>query len=44
MQIVSNCGVELRKQNITVRQMLEVYRPVVRYLTKYMGRCGKNCL
>ena len=34
MQIVSSYGVELRKQNIPVRQTLEIYRQAVSYLTE----------
>ncbi len=34
MQTVSSYGVELRKQNIPVRQTLEIYRSVVSYLTE----------
>ena len=33
MRIVSSYGVEIRKQNIPVRQTLEIYRQAVRYLT-----------
>ena len=32
MQIISSCGVELRKQNIPIRQTLEIYRSAVSYL------------
>ena len=32
MQIISSYGVELRKQNIPVRQTLEIYRSAVSYL------------
>lgn len=34
MQTVSSYGVELRKQNILVRQTLEIYRSAVSYLTE----------
>mgnify|MGYP000119835597 CR=1 FL=1 len=34
MQTVSSYGVELRKQNIPVRQTLEIYRSAVCYLTE----------
>ena len=34
MQTVSSYGVELRKQNILVRQTLEIYRSAVYYLTE----------
>ena len=34
MQTVSSYGVELRKQNIPVRQTLEIYRQAVSYLTE----------
>ena len=34
MQTVSSYGVELRKQNIPVRQTLEIYRSAVSYLTE----------
>ena len=34
MQIVSSYGVELRKQNIPIRQTLEIYRSAVSYLTE----------
>ena len=32
MQTVSSYGVELRKQNIPIRQTLEIYRSAVSYL------------
>ncbi|URW85949.1 hypothetical protein M5E86_20765 [Blautia wexlerae] len=32
MQIISSYGVELRKQNISIRQTLEIYRSAVSYL------------
>ena len=34
MQTVSSYGVELRKQNIPIRQTLEIYRSAVSYLTE----------
>ena len=34
MKIISSYGVELRKQNIPVRQTLEIYRSAVSYLTE----------
>ena len=34
MQTVSSYDVELRKQNIPVRQTLEIYRSAVSYLTE----------
>ena len=34
MQTVSSYGVELRKQNIPLRQTLGIYRSAVRYLTE----------
>ena len=34
MKIISSYGVELRKQNIPIRQTLEIYRSAVRYLIK----------
>ena len=34
MQIISSYGVELRKQNIPIRQTLEIYRSAVSYLTE----------
>ena len=34
MQIISSYGVELRKQNIPIRQTLEIYRQAVSYLTE----------
>ena len=34
MQTVSSYGVELRKQNIPIRQTLEIYRQAVSYLTE----------
>ena len=46
MQTVSSYGVELRKQNIPVRQTLEIYRSVVSYLTEIyeqvVGRTGRD--
>ncbi len=32
MKIISSYGVELRKQNIPIRQTLEIYRSAVSYL------------
>ena len=34
MKIISSYGVELRKQNIPIRQTLDVYRSAVSYLTE----------
>ena len=34
MKITSSYGVELRKQNIPIRQTLDIYRPAVGYLTE----------
>ena len=34
MKIISSYGVELRKQNIPIRQTLEIYRSAVRYLVR----------
>ena len=34
MKIISSYGVELRKQNIPIRQTLDVYRAAVSYLTE----------
>ena len=34
MKITSSYGVELRKQNIPIRQTLDVYRSAVSYLTE----------
>lgn len=38
MQTVSSYGVEIRKQNIPVRQTLEIYRQAVSYLTEIYGQ------
>ena len=38
MQTVSNYGVELCKQNIPIRQTLEIYRSAVSYLTEIYGQ------
>ena len=38
MQTVSSYGVELQKQNIPLRQTLEIYRSAVRYLTERYGK------
>ena len=42
MQILSSYGVELRKQNIPIRQTLEIYRSAVRYLTEIYGQTWKE--
>ena len=34
MQIISSYGVELRKQNIPIRQTLDIYRSAVSCLTE----------
>ena len=34
MRTVSSYGVEIRKQNIPVRQTMEIYRQAVSYLTE----------
>ena len=34
MQTVSSYGIEVRKQNIPIRQTLEIYRSAVSYLTE----------
>ena len=34
MQTVSSYGVEIRKQNIPIRQTLKIYRQAVSYLTE----------
>ena len=38
MQTVSSYGVELRKQNIPLRQTLGIYRSAVRCLTEIYGQ------
>ncbi len=38
MKIISSYGVELRKQNIPIRQTLEIYRSAVSYLTNCMNQ------
>ena len=38
MQTVSSYGVELRKQNIPLRQTLGIYRSAVCYLTEVYGK------
>lgn len=38
MQTVSSYGVEIRKQNIPIRQTLEIYRQAVSYLTDIYGQ------
>lgn len=42
MQTVSSYGVELRKQNIPLRQTLGIYRSAVRYLTEIYGQVWKT--
>ena len=42
MQIRSSYGVELRKQNIPIRQTLEIYRSAVSYLTEIYGQTWKE--
>ena len=42
MQTVSSYGVELRKQNIPLRQTLGIYRSAVRYLTEIYGQVWKR--
>ena len=42
MQITSSYGVELRKQNIPIRQTLEIYRSAVSYLTEIYGQVWKE--
>ena len=42
MQITSSYGVELRKQNIPIRQTLEIYRSAVSYLTEIYGKVWKE--
>ena len=42
MQTVSSYGVELRKQNIPLRQTLGIYRSAVRYLTEIYGQVWEN--
>lgn len=42
MQIRSSYGVELRKQNIPIRQTLEIYRSAVSYLTEIYGQAWKE--
>ena len=42
MQTVSSYGVEIRKQNIPVRQTLEIYRQAVSYLTGIYGQVWKE--
>ena len=42
MQIRSSYGVELRKQNIPIRQTLEIYRSAVSYLTEIYGQVWKE--
>ena len=46
MQIISSYGVELRKQNIPIRQTLEIYRSAVSYLigiyVQVWGKISRN--
>ena len=42
MQIRSSYGVELRKQNIPLRQTLEIYRSAVSYLIEIYGQTWKE--
>ena len=43
MQTVSSYGVEIRKQNIPIRQTLKIYRQAVSYLTEiYDNRYTDN--
>ena len=42
MQMISSYGVELRKQNIPIRQTLEIYRSAVSYLTEIYGQTWKE--
>ncbi len=42
MKVVSSYGVEIRKQNIPIRQTLEIYRQAVSYLIEVYEQCGKN--
>ena len=42
MQTVSSYGVELRKQNIPLRQTLEIYRSAVCYLTERYGQAWEE--
>ena len=41
MKIISSYGVELRKQNIPIRQTLEIYRSAVRYLVEGPNRTDR---
>ena len=43
MQIISSYGVELRKQNIQVRQTLEIYRSAVSYLIGISANFSHTC-
>ena len=38
MQIISNYNIKLQKQNIPIRQTLEIYRSAVSYLTEIYGQ------
>ena len=42
MQTVSSYGVEVRKQNIPIRQILELYRSAVSYLTEIYEQVWKE--
>ena len=42
MKIISSYGVELRKQNIPIRQTLEIYRSAVRYLVEVYECSGTS--
>ena len=42
MQTVSSYGVEIRKQNIPIRQTLEIYRQAVSYLTEIYEQDRKS--
>ena len=42
MQTVSSYGVELRKQNIPLRQTLGIYRSAVCYLTEVYGKAWEE--
>ena len=41
MRTISSYGVEIRKQNIPVRQTMEVYRQAVGYLTDLRTGLGR---
>ena len=40
--MISSYGVELRKQNIPIRQTLEIYRSAVSYLTEIYGQASRR--